>query len=149
TTRWRPYVYWRRIPYRSDYINIDADGLRVTAYVPPVGPERLTETVFMFGGSTMWGLGTADEATIPSLVSKEVNGNRSGIRYDVVNFGQYAYVSTQGLIEMVLQLQRGRIPDVVVFADGVNDTFGAFQLGVPGVPYEEFRREREFNLSLK
>src|SRR5262245_51339048 len=30
TLRWRPYVYWRRIPRRGEYINIGPDGLRKT-----------------------------------------------------------------------------------------------------------------------
>jgi len=98
----------------------------------------------MFGGSTIWGLGAGDDSTIPSIFAKEAE-NR-GISCEVVNFGQYAYVSTQGVIELMLQLQKGNIPDAVVFYDGVNDTFGAFQLGVTGLPFDEIRREKEFNL---
>jgi lysophospholipase L1-like esterase len=147
TMRWRPYVYWRRPPYHGSYINITSDGLRHTTHVPVLAGATRPTKVFMFGGSTMWGLGADDSSTIPSLVAKEIN--KSGEPYDVVNFGQYAYVSTQGVIELLLQLQRGNIPDVVIFYDGVNDTFGAFQLGVPGFPYEEFTREKAFNLPLK
>src|SRR5262245_5173205 len=143
--RWRPYVYWRRPPYHGKHINITAEGLRRTTHVPAFDGVVKPTKVFMFGGSTMWGLGSSDDATIPSLIAKEIN--QSGRRLEVVNFGQYAYVSTQEVIELQLQLQRGNIPDVVVFYDGVNDTFGAFQLGVPGFPYEEFTRERAFNPS--
>src|SRR5262249_54508567 len=69
-----------------------------------------------------------------------------GINCEVVNFGQYAYVSTQEVIELALQLQKGNIPDVVIFYDGVNDTFSGFQLSVPGLPHDEIRREKEFCL---
>ena len=100
--------------------------------------------VFMFGGSTMWGLGAGDDFTIPSIFAREANNK--GISCEVANFGQYAFVSTQGVIELMLQLQKGNIPDVVIFYDGVNDTFSAFQLGVPGLPHEEIYREKEFGL---
>src|SRR5262245_2132295 len=125
--RWKSYVYWRRMPRHGDYINIDSDGLRRTNGVTESGDSEGKMKVFMFGGSTMWGLGAGDDFTIPSIFTREAKNK--GINCEVVNFGQYAYVSTQGVIELVLQLQKGNIPDAVIFYDGVNDTFGAFQLG--------------------
>jgi len=100
--------------------------------------------VFMFGGSTMWGLGAGDDSTIPSIFAEEAKNK--GVNCEVVNFGQYAYVSTQEVIELTLQLQKGNIPDIVIFYDGVNDTFSGFQLSVPGLPHDEIRREKEFCL---
>jgi lysophospholipase L1-like esterase len=101
--------------------------------------------VFMFGGSTMWGLGAGDDSTIPSIFAEEVKNK--GVNCEVVNFGQYSYVSTQEVIELTLQLQKGNIPDAVIFYDGVNDTFSGFQLSAPGLPHDEIRREREFGLT--
>lgn len=91
----------------------------------------------------LWGLGADDETTIPSIFARESDAGQ------VVNFGQYAYVSTQGVIELMRQLQKGNIPDAVIFYDGVNDTFGAFQLRVAGLAHSEFDRERLFNSSEK
>jgi len=144
TMRWQPYVYWRRKPRNGEYINITPEGLRKTNnYIDPEATGSATK-VFIFGGSTIWGLGADDDHTIPSIFAKEAKSK--GINSEVINFGQYAYVSTQGVIELMLQLQKGNIPDAVIFYDGVNDTFGAFQLGVPGLPFDEIRREKEFNL---
>lgn len=147
TLRWHSYVYWRRKPRHGEYININADGLRDTVNV--ASPEERTSKtkVFMFGGSTMWGLGTSDENTIPSIFAREARNK--GINCEVTNFGQYAFVSTQGVIELALQLQKGNIPDTVVFYDGVNDTFGSYELGVPGLPHGETVREKEFGLSAR
>jgi lysophospholipase L1-like esterase len=144
TIRWEPYVYWRRTPRQGEFINISPDGLRKTINLPASGAEKPPIKVFMFGGSTIWGLGSGDDLTIPSIFSEKAK--MKGIDCEVVNFGQYAYVSTQGVIQLMLQLQKGNIPDAVIFFDGVNDTFGAFQLKVPGLPFDEFRREQEFNL---
>jgi len=144
TLRWQPYVYWRRTPRRGQYINIGSDGLRKTINVSISEGASPPIKVFMFGGSTMWGLGAGDDSTIPSIFAEEAKNK--GMNCEVVNFGQYAYVSTQEVIELMLQLQKGNIPDIVIFYDGVNDTFSGFQLSVPGLPHDEIRREKEFCL---
>lgn len=142
--RWRPYVYWRRLPRNGEYINIDNNGLRKT--INPVAADggKSPVKVFVFGGSTIWGLGSSDADTIPSQISNELNKN--GVNCEVVNFGQYAYVSTQSVIELMLQLQKGNIPDAVIFYDGVNDTFNAFQTNTPGLTHNEVNRELEYGL---
>jgi lysophospholipase L1-like esterase len=140
--RWQSYVYWRRLPRQGTELNITPEGLRKT--INGAAPADKPTKVFMFGGSTLWGLGAGDKDTIPSAFAREVARNR--INCEVVNYGQYAYVSTQGVVELMMQLQQGNIPDVVVFYDGTNDTFGAFQLGVPGLPHDEIYREKEFGL---
>ncbi|HKQ75620.1 MAG TPA: hypothetical protein VJ810_18120 [Blastocatellia bacterium] len=144
TLRWRSYVYWRRTSRHGEYINIGPDGLRKTINVSTSESQRSPIKVFMFGGSTMWGLGTRDDSTIPSIFAEEAKNK--GINCEVVNFGEYSYVSTQEVIELALQLQKGNIPDIVIFYDGVNDTFSGFQQGVSGLPHDEFRREKEFGL---
>jgi len=140
--RWEPYVYWRRKGYSSQYINIDTTGLRVTPN-PEIRSEHV-QRLFMFGGSTMWGTGARDSFTIPALVATELR-NR-GIRIEAVNFGETAFVSTQEVIVLLRQLQKGNIPDLVVFYDGVNDTYSAYQQGVAGLAHNESHRVQEFNL---
>ena len=143
--RWKSYVYWRRQPYRGKYVNVNAEGLRKTCgQTDPEASRPAVKKVFMFGGSTMFGSGVKDEWTIPSIFAKEIG--RRGVTLQVVNLGIEAYVSTQEVIELMLQLRKGNIPDAVIFFDGVNDTAGGFQLGVAGLPHNEFNREEEFNL---
>ncbi|HKQ75619.1 MAG TPA: hypothetical protein VJ810_18115 [Blastocatellia bacterium] len=145
--RWRSYSYWRRPPYSGNHININHDGIRKTSNpIAPEGTEPAAK-VFMFGGSTMFGSGERDDFTIPSIFAKEAR-NRN-INCEVVNFGQEAYVSTQEVIELMLQLQKGNIPDLVIFYDGANDTHTASQMHAAGLPFNEFKREKEFNLSEK
>jgi lysophospholipase L1-like esterase len=141
-TRWRPYVYWRRKPFSGRYINIDQNGLRRTSY-QETEADRLD--IFIFGGSSIWGNGVRDEYTIPSLLGKKLL--EQGIRNKVTNFGEDGYVSTQEIIELVLQLQRGNTPDLVIFYDGVNDTFSGLQNGFAGLPQNEWNREQAFTLS--
>jgi len=139
--RWEPYTYWRRQEYNGEYINIDANGLRKTwnpSFVSSSDP-----LVFIFGGSTIWGTGARDEFTIPSFISKQLSEKNLPCR--IVNMGESAYVSTQQIIALVRQLQQNNVPDVVVFYDGFNDTWSAYQQGVPGIPQNEENRKAEFN----
>lgn len=59
--------------------------------------------------------------------------------------GEGGYVSTQEVIALMLELRKGNVPDLVVFYDGVNDTFSAYQQGVAGIPENEYNRQAEFN----
>ena len=139
--KWEPYVYWRRGPYRGHLVNLDDNGLRLTI---PTTSSPAALKIFMFGGSTLWGTGARDEFTIPSIVARELE--RKGVLAAVTNFGEAGYVSTQERIALELELLRGRRPDLVIFYDGINDTYSAFQQGVAGLPQNEANRVREFNL---
>ncbi len=143
--RWKSYVNIRRRPYEGKYVNIDNTGMR---FYPALRQERLSSKalkIFMFGGSTVWGSGVRDEFTLPVLVERGLRLNHIESRVD--NFGETGYVSTQGVIELILQLQKGNVPDLVIFYDGVNDVFAAYQAGVAGLPQNESNRAVELSLS--
>jgi hypothetical protein len=140
---WHPYVYWRRKPYRGTYVNIDEAGIRRTwnrAAAPRPGQPK----VFMFGGSTLWGVGARDDFTIPSLVSKKLSVALPSGAW-VKSFADIGYVTTQDVIALILELRQGHVPDAAVFLDGVNDTFAAIQGGVAGLPQNEAHRVAEFD----
>ncbi len=140
---WHPYLYWRTKPYHGKYVNVDEAGIRRTWNGTP-SPSSGQLRVFMFGGSMLWGQGARDEFTIPSLVSKKLTRQLASGAW-VVNLAENGYVSTQEVIALMLELRNGNVPDVVVFLDGVNDPFAAFQTGVAGVPQNENHRVAEFN----
>lgn len=144
--RWMPYVYWRRGPYRGEYINVDSNGIRRTATPVPLSERsRPSGTIFMFGGSTLWGTGARDDFTIPSLVARELQ--KKGLMSAITNFGESGYVTTQEVLMLLLRLRQGQRPDLVIFYDGINDTGSAYQHHVAGLPQNESNRVREFNLS--
>jgi lysophospholipase L1-like esterase len=76
--------------------------------------------VFAFGGSVMWGMGAPDWGTLPAHLQATLSRELAR-PVCVVNFGERGHVSTQGVIQLIWQLQRGAIPDLVIFLDGVND----------------------------
>lgn len=144
---WHPYVYWRSAPYRGRYINVSQNGLRATWNPPPRdgADDPPPVRVFTFGGSTMWGSGARDDHTIASYLSKLLY--EKGYRAEVTNYGQIGYVSTQEAIALLRRIQRGDVPDIVLFYDGINDVFSSHQNGAAGVSRNEANRRAEFNLS--
>ncbi len=147
STRWYPYVYWKSSPMSSPYLNVDQHGDRATWNRSPHagsgGGHPLS--VFMFGGSTMWGYGVRDDYTLASLLSKRL-AEKTDYNVEVLNYGQIGYVSTQEVLLLYQLLAQGMRPDVVVFHDGINDTFAAYQEGIAGLTQNESFRVREFNL---
>ncbi len=145
---WRPYVAWRSRPYAGEYINIDRRGVRRTWNRPGCSADTRLPLVLMFGGSTMWGVGARDEFTIASDVARTLASDRAPA-VCVVNFGELGYVTSQELILLLTELRAGVRPRLVVFYDGDNDAFAAFQEGIAGVPQNELHRRQEFNLATR
>lgn len=141
---WHPYDYWSAQPYKGKYFNIGSDGLRRTFNdVSATGGKPFR--IFVFGGSTLYGLGARDDYTIPSFLARDLA--KDGIRnIEVFNYGQPGYSSTQEVIRLFLQLRQGDVPNLVIFYDGVNDTVAAYQYGAAGLTSQEYNRAREFNV---
>jgi lysophospholipase L1-like esterase len=144
--RWYPYVYWKTAPMRSPYLNIDQHSNRVNWNQPRrQGGGRPALRVFTFGGSTTWGAGARDDYTIPSLLAKYLAANPQ-YDVDVRNFGQMGWVTSQEVIYLYELLRRGERPDLLIFYDGVNDTFIGYQDGMAGLTQSEFLRGQEFGI---
>ncbi len=106
------YLGWRRLPFSGATINIDPD-MRIRR-TPATGPSQTRQTVYFFGGSTVWGTGSDDLNTIPSLYQKAAGGK-------VLNFGESGWTAHQSLNQLIKLYTEGHRPDVVVFYDGYND----------------------------
>jgi lysophospholipase L1-like esterase len=126
--RYVAYAGWRHDPFEGAHISISADGIRRT---PEADCSEGAYIVFTFGGSTMWGWGAPDWGTIPAYLQSGL-ADLTEAPVCVVNLGEDAYVSTQSLVTLMLQLQQGNVPDAVVFYDGVNDVYAAYESGQPG-----------------
>jgi len=136
--RWVAYRYWQRAPFSGQTINIDARGVRLTVQNANPGARQ----IWMFGGSTLWGTGTPDASTLPSLLARELAPEN----VEISNFGESGYVSTQSLWRLMELLKSGARPDWVIFYDGANEVFSSLQNGVAGLPQNEANRRLEFNV---
>ena len=124
-----PFVVWRTDPLlNNDSITVSEAGYRNTIGNPL---DTDAAVVMIFGGSTIWGSGVSDSNTIPSHLQQILNESASEAVL-VLNKGQCGYSSTQEVIELMLQLRDGNIPDLVVYCDGFNDIWGAYEQGRAG-----------------
>jgi len=138
------YSNWHRRPFKGRYINVDQNGRRATWNRDQEGAPGSIR-IALFGGSTMWGTGARDEFTIPSYISKML-AEKYPQRFNIVNYGQDGYVSTQEVITLLREIQKDNIPDIVVFYDGYNEVYTGIQSGAAGSPMNEDNRMREFNI---
>ncbi|MBD3277277.1 MAG: hypothetical protein GF388_03170 [Candidatus Aegiribacteria sp.] len=127
--KYAPYVVWCTDPdLEHNFISIGENGYRIT---PGNHHSDQPYKIFLFGGSAMWGMGVPDSATIASFLQQNMR-DVTGKTVDVYNFGQSAFSSTQEVIELMLQLRQGNIPDAVVYYDGFNDVWGGYSNGFAG-----------------
>ena len=128
--RYAPFVVWRSNPiFNCDSITVSEDGYRIT---PGASRDPDAFMVFMLGGSAMWGACVSDSCTIAAYLQRDL-GELIDRPVAVYNLAQNAHSSTQELIELVLQLRNGNIPDLVIFYDGFNDVCCSYETGVAGV----------------
>ena len=124
-----PYVGWRRAPFKGQTIEVDQNGVRLT---PGADCSAKSFKVFTFGASEMWGTGSPNWGTIPAHLQKGLEKLRQG-PVCVTNFAESAYVTTQDVIMLMMQLRSGNVPDVVVFYTVADDIYAAYQSGRAGV----------------
>ncbi|OPL17783.1 MAG: hypothetical protein AVO35_08990 [Candidatus Aegiribacteria sp. MLS_C] len=127
--RYEPYVIWKANPELSqEGLRVSEDGYRVT---PGVSESDSAFTIYLLGGSAMWGAGVEDSCTVATYLNTYLT-EATGDSYRILNMGQVAFSSTQELIELSLSLRNGSVPDLVVFYDGFNDVWGAYANGFAG-----------------
>ena len=129
---YRAYVVWQVVRPQSNIITLDVDGLRRTVYSQC---DADAYTVWMLGGSGLWGHYNPDAETIPSLMAKRFQDE--GRKICVKNYGQRGWASTQELIELMLELKRApKKPDLVIFYDGTVEAFLPLDSDLPDVHLE-------------
>ena len=131
-----PFIGWRFGPgvtHESELVNI-VDGRRETLETDVAGEPT---NVWLFGGSTLYGSGQSDDATIPSVLVRLAAAD--GLAIEATNFGHPAYAQWQQVQLLEAELTSGaELPDVVVFYDGFNDLTLQTQFGVHDEPTHLF-----------
>lgn len=125
TETWqRPFLYesytqFKEREFSGKYVNVDAAGFRYVKNQEPWPSGGDKTTIFVFGGSTAFGYGVQDEATIASYVQEFLR--ESGKNVAVYNFARGHYYSTQERVLYEKLLSQGFVPDAAIFIDGIND----------------------------
>jgi lysophospholipase L1-like esterase len=120
TLVYAPYTDMTDPPVTGRFVNVDPAGFRRSVDQGPWPPDGRNLNVFVFGGSTTFGYGVADEHTIASYLQPRLDP-ADGHVARVYNFGHSGYYSTQERILFERLVVAGRRPDVAIFIDGLND----------------------------
>ena len=114
---YQDFIGWRRASFEGNSINININGYRKTVQ-PKTNDlkEKKSHHVLFFGGSTVWGTGSSDEHTIPSIFVKKSN-------IKSYNLGESGYISRQNLSLLINIYQTNQFPGkkVIIFYGGYND----------------------------
>ena len=151
-SRYVPFLIWGERPWHSKYINVDEGVLgNLRRTVNPLNPacnQGRSKAIWMFGGSTLFGVGVPDMETIPSNLSRELN-TAGSVCFVILNAGVEGYVTNQELILLMEALKTGQRPDFVIFYDGVNEGNAAVSPGIPGahLEFESVKARMEGSLS--
>jgi lysophospholipase L1-like esterase len=121
-----PFVLWDADEFHGKWINIDRNGMRKT-WTPPRANTPSPEKIYVMGGSAIWGIGARDDYTISSDLSKLLNAENK--QYVVSNYGMPGFTFIQEVIKLTLLLKDGHRPNHVIFYDGANDVYAAYQSG--------------------
>jgi hypothetical protein len=140
---YRSYIVWRRAPFAGKVISINNDGVRRT-YNSECQPGAYT--IWMFGSSTLWGSGSPDWDTIPSLLALKYTQSEQAVC--VRNFGEETWLTTQEVVGLMLQLKQAK-PDLVIFYDGAGNAFAPYQTSQGDVHANFDRIKREFDTATR
>jgi lysophospholipase L1-like esterase len=136
-----PFLLWKVTNWHGKYINNDESptGVWRRTLNPADDQCKLKQrlTLWIFGGSTVYGTGVPDWATLPSYLSRALNAASSDCVV-VSNFGVEGYVSNQEVILLMEQLKAGGHPDIVIVYDGLNDAGAAGPSSGPPHPHFSF-----------
>jgi lysophospholipase L1-like esterase len=112
-SRYVPFAEWRQPKFASENLNIDENGYRMHS----IGMENdaNAQTLGFYGASTVWGTGVGDNDTLPAQFDKITT------QFNVMNYSERGYTSTQNLIDLVMQINTNSAPKNVIFYGGLND----------------------------
>ena len=135
TSKYRGFIGWRREKVNFKYTNIEGPyNARKSK------GESINNSVWFFGGSTMWGTGASDSQTIPSHFNSLTNTS-------VYNFAETAWNSRQSLNQLINAIGDDLNPSLVIFYDGVNDVIHQCRSDLKLVPSHS--REQSIQNRLK
>lgn len=116
------YLSMVRKPVMSDGTGYTAGehGFRASCCAAEEAPEKV---FFVFGGSTVFGVGVDDAHTISSYLNR-LGADRG---WTFLNYGVNAYTSSEEVLTLAVLLRDGVKPDGAIFYHGFNDAHAAIQ----------------------
>lgn len=123
TYAYEAFTGFRPAPGRGRWVNVDPRGFRASRDQGPWPPDRRDLVVFVFGGSTAFGVNVPDDDTVASYLQAALAAQNPERAVRVYNFGRGAFYSSPERILFGQLLLDGAVPHLAVFLDGMNDFF--------------------------
>jgi len=131
TSLFDPYAMERHAPGVAAGLGTDRHGFVHNGYDRDLRERGGRFLIFVLGGSTVEGLGVANDETIPAQLETMLNA-KTPDAYWVVNAGYHGHISYQELGVLSGQITPRFKPDLVIALDGRND-------GAVGAAYKNWR----------
>lgn len=111
-----PVLEFQERIQKSNEYNVGFEGIRYEKEVTQdVVSLKINGSIWVFGGSTVYGQGVNDNETITAYLNQLDSVNT------YINFGVHAYHQSNEIEKLLLLLKKGYRPDKVIFIDGLND----------------------------
>ena len=129
-----PFRLWGVTEFHGNCVNNDVTDLgavrRTIATPAPACANQAKKSIWVLGGSSVYGTSIPDWATLPSYLAGEFS--RANECVNVINLGVEGYATNQEILLLVEELKKGNRPDAVILYDGFNDAdFGTMPPGNP------------------
>ena len=122
--QFNPWTTFSERPFKGNQLNVEEEysyPTRRTVRGTDAGSSKRELLVWMFGGSTMFGWGVSDRHTIPTNLQSLLQNALPDRSVHVVNHGHTYYTSSMEVSLFLALLRKEKIPDIVIFLDGLND----------------------------
>ncbi len=126
-----PFIQYKETAFAGKYVNVDENGFRKTKNQGPWPPDPHFFNVYLFGGSTTFGYGVADNDTIASYLQNYLENLNLDRKPKIYNFGRASYYSSQERILFETLITKNNVPDMAIFIDGLNDFYRGYQTDEP------------------
>lgn len=110
---YHPYVGWIIDEFKSNFININKNGRRIVKS----NNINNSNSINFFGGSSIWGVGSSDYDSIPSIIGEKFK------KFNVNVYATPGHTVRQNLSFLINKINKKEYNngDIIVFFDGVND----------------------------
>ena len=116
---YKPWIQIGNYDHRGKFSSV-INGKRAVKGLDQLKDCSTTKEIWMFGGSTTYGVGVPYSENIPSHLQEILN--RQNACYKVVNYGVPYHYSKQETINFLNNiLDNDKLPSIAIFLDGLND----------------------------
>lgn len=119
--QYEPFTQFKENSRSGKFVNIDEKGFRHVEDQCVYPLDEKNYNIFVFGGSTTFGVGEIDSGSIPSKLQKNLREKLNEENICVYNFGRSFYYSSQERILFQELILKGQSPDMAFFIDGLNE----------------------------